>query len=319
MRALVYDGSLRLESERELPHPAANEALIRVHVAGICNTDLEIIRGYMGFQGVLGHEFIGTVVQTPDPAWSGARVVGEINCACGTCPTCRRGSPTHCPHRSTLGIAGRDGALADYCVLPLHNLHRVPASLCDSEAVFCEPLAAALEITEQIHIRPTEHVVVLGDGKLGLLVAHVLRLTGCSLCLVGHHESKLSLLAGQGIETCLESDAPADAGADVVVDCTGTAAGFNMARRLVRPRGRLVLKSTFQGDNQVNLTTMVVDELTLIGSRCGPFAPALRLLAQRLIDVQPLIDSVFPLDEGPAAFERAAAPNVLKVLVQMNS
>jgi threonine dehydrogenase-like Zn-dependent dehydrogenase len=216
-----------------------------------------------------------------------------------------------------LGISGRDGALAEYCLLPLRNLHRVPDGVRDEDAVFVEPLAAALEITDRVHVRPTERVIVVGDGKLGLLVAQVLRLTGCDLLVVGRHEDKLSILARQGIDVCLERDAPTEAAADVVVDCTGNADGFVLARRLVRPRGKLVLKSTFHGENQVNLTMLVVDEVSLVGSRCGPFGPALRLLAQGLIDVESLIDAVYPLSDGIAALNRATTRGTLKVLVKM--
>ena len=315
MRALVFDGELHLREEYPQPVPGPHEALVRVLLAGICNTDLEIIRGYMGFRGVLGHEFVGVVEAADDSAWVGRRVVGEINCACGECPTCRAGRPTHCPQRVTIGIAGHDGALADYLLVPLSNLHVVPDSTPNRQAVFTEPLAAALEVLEQVHIRPSERVIVVGDGKLGLLVAQVLMLTGCDLLVIGRHQEKLSLLARRGIAT-QGADEPARVGADVVVDCTGRAEGFALARQLVRPRGRLVLKSTFHGDNQINLTSLVVDEVTLVGSRCGPFAPALRLLEQGLVEVEALIDSEYPLAEGAAALARAGTRGALKVLVR---
>lgn len=314
MRALVYDGQLRLVREYPRPDPVAGEALVRVKLAGICNTDLEITRGYMGFHGVLGHEFVGVVESCPDPRWVGQRVVGEINCYCGACPTCLAGNPSHCPQRTTLGIGGRDGALADYCVLPVRNLHPVPEHVADEEAVFTEPLAAALEIQEQVHILPTQRVVVLGDGKLGLLVAQVLRLSGCDLRVVGRHQDKLAILEQQGIPTRLDS-AGAKLTADVVIDCTGQAEGFAAARAMVRPRGTLVLKSTFHGQNEVNLTSIVVDEVTLVGSRCGPFAPALRLLATGLVDVRSLIAATYPLEQGLAAFDHARGKGALKVLV----
>lgn len=332
MRALVYDAHLKLIADLDPPDPSPDEALIRVLLAGICNTDLEITRGYMGApsvlgHGVLGHEFVGRVEDAPDAAWIGQRVVGEINCACGACPTCLRGDAPHCPHRTTLGIDRRDGALADYCVLPLRNLIRVPDAVSDRQAVFCEPLAAALEITDRLHIRPTERAIVVGDGKLGLLVAQVLRLTGCSLLVVGHHRRNLAIVAGQGVEVCLERDlgktANWEAAADVVVDCTGHAGGFALARKLVRPRGRLVLKSTFHAadtdqprEDPIDLTMVVVDEVSLIGSRCGPFAPALRLLERGLVDVDSLVEAEMPLAEGLAAFERAATRGALKVLVR---
>jgi alcohol dehydrogenase len=265
---------------------------------------------------VLGHEFVGVVEEADDPSWVGKRVVGEINCACRTCPTCLRGEIPHCPHRTTLGISGRDGCLADFCAVPIPNLHVVPPEVSDEQAVFVEPLAAALEITEQLHILPTERVTVIGDGKLGLLVAQVLRLTGCALLAVGRHEEKLSILVRQGVEVCLERDLDPKHAADVVVECSGQPGGLTLARRCVRPRGRLVLKSTFVGLNELSLTALVVDEVTLSGSRCGPFAPALRLLAQGLVDVAPLIEATYSLDEGLAAFERARTRGALKVLVK---
>jgi len=315
MLALAFDGGRLNLREQPLPIPAEGEALIKVRLAGICNTDLEIVRGYMGFRGVLGHEFVGEVAEAADPAWVGQRVVGEINAYCGVCDTCRSGAPTHCPHRTTLGIAGRDGALAEYCTLPVHCLHPVPAGVSDEEAVFVEPLAAALEIPEQAHIRPTERVIVVGDGKLGLLVAQVLALTGCDLVGVGRHGSKLAQLQRLGIETRLAAEA-ADLRADCVVDCTGHPEGFALARSMLRPRGRLMLKSTYHGRIEADLTGLVVDEITLVGSRCGPFAPALRLLQRRLVDVTGLIDSLFRLEDGLTAFARAGTPGALKVLVR---
>ena len=316
MRALVYHGQLKLKRHAPKPATVPGEALIRVTLAGICNTDLEITRGYMDFRGVLGHEFVGLVEEAEDRSWIGRRVVGDINCACGGCAACRRGDAIHCPDRTTLGIGGRDGALADYCLLPLTNLHRVPDTVSDEQAVFVEPLAAALAITDRVHIRPTDSAIVIGDGKLGLLVAQVLALTGCRLQIVGRHKANLSILERHRIPTCLETDVPAGRPADVVIDCTGHSGGLTLARRLVRPRGKLVLKSTFHGDNRVNLTSLVVDEVSLIGSRCGPFAPALRLLEQRLVDVESLIDSTYALDDGLAAFARAATKGTLKVLVK---
>jgi len=315
MKALEFTDALRLRQDYPQPTPRPREALVKVRLAGICNTDLEILHGYMGFQGVLGHEFVGVVEAGSDPAWVGRRVVGEINCACGECPTCRAGRPSHCPERTTIGIGGRDGALAEYVLVPLANLHAVPPSVPDRQAVFAEPLAAALEILEQVHIRPTERVLVLGDGKLGLLAAQVLGLVGCDLLALGRHPEKLSILARRGIPV-QSVDAPLPEPADVVVDCTGNAAGFATARRLVRPRGRLVLKSTFHGDNTVSLTSLVVDEVTLVGSRCGPFPPALRLLERGMVDVESMIECEYPIEEGVTAFARAAQPGALKVLVR---
>ena len=316
MRALVCDHGLRYAPAYPEPALPSGEALVRVRLAGICNTDLELVRGYMGFQGVLGHEFVGEVVQVPDPAWLGKRVVGDINAACYACETCRAGRHTHCPHRTTLGIFRRDGAFADFLRLPLPNLYPVPDVVTDEQAVFIEPLAAACEILEQVTIRPTDRVVVLGDGKLGLLVAAVLRLTGADLRLVGRHPPKLAIAAAWGVAAQNGADDLPAGWADVVVECTGSSTGFALARKLLRPRGTLVLKSTYHGDLPVDMSALVVDEITLIGSRCGPFAPALRLLESGLVDPTPLISDQYALSDGEAAFARAVAPGVLKVLLK---
>ncbi|NTW03840.1 MAG: alcohol dehydrogenase catalytic domain-containing protein, partial [Oscillochloris sp.] len=277
MQALLFDGNLNLIQNYPSPQLTPGEAIIRPHLTGICNTDIEITRGYMGFSGVLGHEFVGTVVDCAEDNWVGQRVVGEINAACLRCPTCLRGDHTHCPHRTTLGIDRRNGAMAELVSLPINCLHVVPATVPDEAAVFTEPLAAALEILDQSHVRPTERVAVVGDGKLGAMIVQVLRLIGCDLTLVGRHPERWALYDGQAIR-CLHSDNPPTEQFDLVVDCTGNPAGLETARRLVRPRGRLVLKSTFKADSQLNLTMLVIDEVQLIGSRCGPFAPALKLL-----------------------------------------
>ncbi|NOZ28685.1 MAG: alcohol dehydrogenase catalytic domain-containing protein [Chloroflexi bacterium] len=316
MRALVFDGErLRYRTDYPRPELPPGEALVRVRMAGICGTDLEITRGYMGFRGVPGHEFVGVVEEAPDAAWVGRRVVGEINAACGECPTCRAGRPTHCPNRTTLGIDRRDGAFAEFLCLPLTNLHPVPDHVPDEAAVFTEPLAAALQILEQVHVRPTDRVAVLGAGRLGQLIARVLRLTGCELVVWGRHEGKLDRLRALGIEARGDSVYP-EAWADVVVEVTGSPTGFAAARRMVRPRGTLVLKSTYRGSLEADFTGLVVDEITLVGSRCGPFPPALRLLASGLVPVADLVEACYPLEEGEAAFEHAARPGVLKVLVQ---
>jgi len=325
MRALLLDEELKLTADYPTPEPPPGEALIRVTIAGICNTDLELMKGYMQFHGIPGHEFVGVVEQARGAEeWEGRRVVGEINAACTTCPTCRAGRPTHCPNRTTLGIAGRDGAFAEYLILPIRNLHPVPDPVADEAAVFTEPLAAACEILQQVHVRPTDRVVVLGDGKLGLLCAQVLALTGCDLTAVGHHPEKLNILTRQGIPTATE-DRLIEAGADLVVEATGRPEGYATARRLVRPRGTVVLKSTYHGRVDADgsaelaevLTMAVVDEVTLVGSRCGPFAPALRLLERGLVDVTPLLHARYALSEALTAFEHAARPGTLKVLVEM--
>lgn len=319
MRALVIDNGLRLEKNYPLPTPPPGEAVIRVLQAGVCNTDLEIVKGYMNFTGVPGHEFVGIVERSVGrEELIGRRVAGEINAACGVCETCRASRPTHCPQRTTLGIDRRDGAFADYVLLPFENLHPLPDSVSDDQAIFVEPLAAACEIPEQVKIQPTDRVAVIGDGKLGLLCAQVIALTGCQLNVVGRHTDKLHILQQRGIATTTDPNASAPRSLDIVVEATGTPSGFAAARQLVRPRGTIVLKSTYQGAAlPVNLTSIVVDEITLIGSRCGPFEPAIHLLANKQIDVESMIQARFSLDDGVAAFERAAQKGTLKVVVEM--
>ena len=321
MRALVFDRragddpKLHLARERAQPEPPPGEVRIRTILAGICNTDIEIVRGYHGFQGVLGHEFVGIVDQAEDRSLVGRRVVGEISASCGVCATCRAGRTTHCPTRTTLGILGRDGVLADSFCLPARNLHMVPDDVPDEAAVFTEPLAAGCQVLEQVHLRPTDRVLVLGDGKLGLLVAQVVALTGCDLTVVGRHAEKLGILAARGIATQLDGKG-IDGDADIVIECTGQPAGFARARELLRPRGTLVLKSTYHGLVRADLSRLVVDEIQVVGSRCGPFPPAIRLLSQGLVDVLPLIEAEYPLDEALAAFEHAQQRGALKVLVR---
>jgi len=315
MRCLwLEDRRLSARADAPVPQPAHDEALVRVLRAGICNTDLELVRGYYPFSGILGHEFVGVVESAGE--WRGARVCGEINAACGACAQCRAGRNTHCDRRTVLGIVNRNGAFAEYLTLPIENLHAVPEAVPDDEAVFTEPLAAALEITEQVQVRPSDTAVVIGDGKLGLLCAQVLALTGCRVWALGRHQNKIDVLAARGIQTALVDEAP-PVRADVVVECTGSAAGFDLARQFLRPRGTLVLKSTYAGLASVDLSRVVVDEITVIGSRCGPFAPALDLLARRLVDVRSLIHARYPLSQGLAAMERAQQPGVLKVILDV--
>lgn len=324
MRALQFiGGELRLA---ELENPGSSmrpgEALVRVTLAGICNTDLEIVRGYSGFNGTLGHEFVGVVEAATDPGLCGKRVVGEINAGCGECERCREGDSRHCPTRTVLGIVGRNGAFAEYLSLPERNLLVVPEAVSDEAAVFTEPLAAAGEILEQVQILDSDRVAVLGDGKLGQLIARVLRTTGCRLTLVGKHAAKLRLAELSGIRTALKGEledrlgqAPADL-FDVVVEATGSPSGFELALRLTRPRGTLVLKSTFHGGVNVDLSRLVVDEISLIGSRCGRFESALALLATGAVDPAPLIAAEFPLDAGLEAMAMAANSGVMKVLLR---
>ncbi|MFN7143023.1 MAG: MDR/zinc-dependent alcohol dehydrogenase-like family protein [Myxococcota bacterium] len=276
------------------------EARVRVRVAGVCATDLEIVKGYMGFAGTLGHEWVGEVEDAPDPAWVGKRVVGDINCPCGACATCAAGRPTHCPNRTVLGIVNRDGAFAERLSLPVANLHVVPDGVPDEAAVFVEPLAAACEILEQVHVRPSQRVVVLGTGRLGQLCARVLALTGAEVAAVGRNARTLGLLPAEVRGVAL-SDAAGLAGADIVVDCTGSADGLGLATSLLRPRGTLVLKTTVHDVARVEPNRWVIDEVTVVGSRCGPFEPALRLLASGRVDPRPLVDARFPLERGVEA------------------
>lgn len=319
MRALVFDGNALAFAQRyPEPQPGSDDALIRVTYAGICSTDLEILRGYADFRGVPGHEFVG-VVQACDarPELVGRRVVGEINIGCERCDWCRRGRRAHCLQRRALGIRAKDGVFADLVTLPAVNLHPVPDQVADCAAVFAEPLAAALQIRQQAAIRPGDRLAVLGDGKLGQLVARSLAHAGCELAVVCRQLERRSaaLLRAQDIAT-VEANALPDGWADLVVDCTGHPSGFETALRLLRAEGTLVLKSTYAGRAAVDLTRVVVQELVLVGSRCGPFEPALRLLAQGEVDPLPLIDAIYPLDQGEAAFAHAAGKGVLKVLLQ---
>lgn len=320
MIAIVFDGQLRAVRDHPVPEALENEALVKVLLAGICNTDLEITRGYMGFRGVIGHEFVGVVEKAGERDLVGKRVVGEINCGCGLCGYCLKGLRSHCPERKVLGILGKDGALAEYLTLPLENLHPVPENVTDQEAVFTEPLAAAFQITEQVHVRPTDRVLVMGDGKLGLLAAMVLGLSSNDVTLLGKHENKLRIARERNIKTMLPDDLPQEGpkGAktyDMVVEATGRAEGFQNALRLVRPRGNIVLKSTVAQGREMNLAPLVIDEVTVTGSRCGPFGPALSALARGLVDVRPLITGIYPFERAEEAFKKAGQRGSLKVLV----
>ena len=308
-------GTVALRDVRE-PSPAPGEARVRVTLAGICSTDLEIAKGYMGFSGVLGHELCGIVEQCDDPAWLGQRVAGEINLACGRCDLCKRGLGRHCPTRTVLGILGKDGCFAQYVTLPIANLHRLPDALDDVRACFVEPVAAAFEVLEQVRIGPDERVAVLGDGKLGLLCAQVLQTSGCQLVVAGKHARKLQLAAARGIATAAVSELTPRA-FDVVVEATGSADGMHAAVKLLRPRGTLVLKSTYHGLLTLDAAPLVIDELTLVGSRCGPFERAIPALASGAVDPTALVDAIVPLADGVAALGRAGQPGVLKVLLDM--
>lgn len=303
-------------SLRDIPQPRKpNEALIRIRKAGICSTDLELVKGYYPYTGVIGHEFVGEVAEADDASWIGQRVVGEINAVCQQCEQCLNGRPTHCENRTVLGIVNRDGTFAEFTQLPIANLHRVPESVPDEMAVFTEPLAAALEIQDQIQVKPTDRVLLVGAGRLGQLIAQTLALTGCHLRVVARHSHQQNLLKARGIRIISEEDIQPWRW-DIVVEATGSPSGFSLARRAIRPRGTLVMKSTYKGELSVNFSSIVVDEINLIGSRCGPFAPALRLMESRQVDPTVLIAHEFRLGEALRAFEHAAETGVLKVLVE---
>jgi threonine dehydrogenase-like Zn-dependent dehydrogenase len=314
MRALIFDG--HVAEVRDVPEPAGGDgtAIVRMVRVGVCNTDLEIVRGYMGFSGILGHELLG-VVEAGPPEWLGKRVVAEINFACDACESCERGLGRHCTHRTVMGILGADGAMAELVAVPVKNLRAVPAGLDDDGAVFAEPLAAAFEILEQVHVTPDLSVTVLGDGKLGLLVAQVIHLTGARLLAVGKHRDKLDRLRRRGIETTLAADWSGEP-ADIVVEATGTKGGFAAAIAATKPRGKLILKSTVADAVELHLAPIVIHEIQVIGSRCGSFSPALQALSTGSIDVASLVTDRFPLSRAREALHRAAEPGVMKVLLE---
>lgn len=317
MQALIYDGALRLISDMPMPQLEIGLAIVKVLRAGICNTDIELTRGYRQFSGILGHEFVGEVVEGPHE-WVGQRVVADINIADGTCDMCQKGIPTQCRHRKIIGIAGWPGAFADYLPVPLNNLHRVPDMVTDDQAVFTEPLAAALQMLQLSPLRPTESVVVLGAGKLGLLCAQILRLVGAQVMLVVRHERQKQLGRQWGLQPVSRTDL-SDSSADVVVDCTGSAEGFVDALALVAPRGKLFLKSTYAEKAPLNLSQIAVKEVQIIGSRCGPFPAALRLLSLGLVDVLPLIEARYTMQDSVEAMAHAARPGALKILLDYSS
>jgi len=303
---------------REVEKPAREgEALVRVLLSGICNTDLEIARGYAGFKGTIGHEFVGVVEAAADAKLIGQRVVGEINAGCGKCALCSSGDPRHCPERTVLGIVGRDGAHAEFLQLPQANLFTVPDMVLEEHAVFTEPLAAACGVMECVEIKPTDNVAVIGDGKLGLLCAQVIALTGAHVLLIGKHAEKLRIAERRGIETATPKvAAKRKREFDVVVEASGSPSGFAGALALLRPRGVLVLKSTFEGKAEFAQAPLVVDEISIVGSRCGRFQPALDLLKKGAIDIDSLISEEYPLARGVYAMERAGKKGALKVFLR---
>lgn len=320
MKAVVFDEGLKLDKNYAKPVPQKGEALVRVTLAGICNTDYEITKGYMGYKGILGHEAVGIVeeVNSNDQSLVGKRVVAEISYGCDdpNCPWCAVKNYRHCPNRHTLGIWRKDGCFAEYFTMPVNVLFEVPENVSDEQAVFVEPLAAALEINEQLHIKPMDRIIVLGDGKLGLTTALALNAQNLNVLLVGKHQNKLDIAKAQGVKTCLLADLKQEKIYDVVVEATGSLSGFETAMALVRPRGVLVLKSTIAASKEFNLAPIVIDEITVLGSRCGQFPPALRMLASGKIDFKPLISAVYSVDDAIEAFEKNKEKDTLKVLIK---
>jgi threonine dehydrogenase-like Zn-dependent dehydrogenase len=318
MRCLLFDKTLSYDNRRPEPAQSEGDTLLRVRQAGICSTDLEIVRGYMGFAGILGHEFVADVVNSPNKDLVGQRVCGEINIVCGRCDLCLSGLSNHCRARSVLGILKHDGAFAEYVRLPAVNLHVIPKNVDDDQAVFVEPLAAAFQILKQIKLDGRKWVTVLGDGRLGLLAAQVLRNAGCPVRVIGKYPEKLALCERWQIRSRPLADIVPRHDQDVVVDCTGSANGFELAMQMVRPRGTIVLKSTVAAGKALNLAPLVIDEITVIGSRCGPFREAIRALSEKQIDVVSLIFRRMKLEQGMEAMDLAGRPGVLKVILTID-
>lgn len=317
MKAIVFDKDVQLRTDYPAPAARPDEVIVKVHCAGVCRTDLEILKGYMGFRGILGHEFVGTVIEGP-ARWQGRRVVSEINCVCGSCEMCRSGLGNHCPNRTVLGIVGRNGVMAEKVAVPLANLHEIPETLPDDQAVFVEPLAAAYQVLRHAEVAG-KRVLVVGDGRLGQLASRVLKNVGGTgeLLLVGKYDAKLQLARRQGIETILRDEFSPDLSWDVVVDATGTPGGFELAMQAVRPCGTIVLKSTFAAESGMNLATLVVNEIIVVGSRCGPFDQAIEGLETGAVEVTDLISGRFALADGVEALEAAAESKNLKVLIDV--
>ncbi len=318
MQAITYDDQEELQlSIREKPVPAQDEVLIKVRLAGICNTDMEITSGMLGFNGVLGHEFVGEVVQDNQDKLTGRRVVGEVNIPCYDCQRCKRRQFRHCANIKALGMRGKDGVLAEYVTLPRENVFLVPNEITDKEAVFVEPIAAAVEIAEQYHLKPSEKIAILGDGKLGLIIAMTLQALGLPVTVIGRHENKLAKLSSLAIETYLEKNIPADfQDIPVVIDATGSSSGLESALNLVRPEGKVIFKTTIANEININLAPLAINEVQLLGSRCGPFAPAIKLIKENNLPLGELITAQYPLKEGLKAFAKAREKDTLKVLVK---
>ncbi|MFP4053314.1 MAG: MDR/zinc-dependent alcohol dehydrogenase-like family protein [Phycisphaerae bacterium] len=315
MRAIVFDAGPVLREDYPEPRPADGEALVAVRLAGVCSTDLEVLKGYMGFTGVMGHEFVGEVLSGP-AEWVGKRVAGEINCPCGTCAACRAGRGNHCPNRTVVGIVGRDGCFAERIALPAANLHAIPDNVPDTAAVFVEPLAAAFQFTRQVPLRSSMRVVALGDGRLGQLCARVAALHSEDVTLVGRHEVKLALARDTGLTAVAVDEYEPTSDADVVVEATGNPAGLQLAMQAVRPLGTIVLKSTTAVGAEMSLAPLVVDEVTVVGSRCGPFAAAIAALADGSVRVDDLASRTLGLSAGPEEiFDAARDGQNVKVLI----
>lgn len=315
MNAIRFDGT-KLDLLTDYPKPKSGESLVKVKLAGICGTDLEILHGYMSYKGIPGHEFVGVVEDSENKDLIGKRVVGEINAGCKTCTSCINGLERHCPNRTVLGILNRDGAFAQYLSLPEKNLHVVPDSIKDEQAVFVEPLAAAFEIIEQIHIEPNWEIAIVGDGRLAQLVVRVLKISCPNITCFGRHEKKLELLKKLGIKTKIGIDSNDEKKYDLVIEATGNDSGFSDTMKLIRPRGTVILKSTIASQNKLDLTPAVVNEVTVIGSRCGIFRPALNALESGSVSVEELVDSIYPLEKFQQAFEHAKKPGALKILLK---
>ncbi len=316
MRAIVVESGKVLVKDEPPPTPAAGDVLIKVRLAGICSTDLEIVKGYGGYSGILGHEFVGTVA-SGSTALANKRVVGEINCVCGKCDMCASGLSNHCRRRTVMGIQGRPGCFAEFVALPERNCVEVPDSVNDEQAVFAEPLAAAIQVTRQIKIETRMNVAVLGTGRLGLLVAQVLARTGCKLTAIGRNPATLAMMDKKRIRNVTVSDLKQWGDFDAVVECTGSPEGLPLALKLVRPRGMIVMKTTCAGRADADLTPLVVNEVTMVGSRCGSLHEAISMLARREVDVTSLITRQLPLAEGPSALSLAAEPAQIKVVLKV--
>jgi threonine dehydrogenase-like Zn-dependent dehydrogenase len=317
LRALVFDKQLTFRDDYPEPVATGKECLIKVRYAGICSTDVALIQGYMGFAGVLGHEMVGEVVSGPND-WVGKRVACEINCVCQTCPTCQAGLSNHCPNRTVLGILNKDGCFADFVTMPIRNLHEIPDNVTDEEAVFVEPLAAAWQVIKQVPLDERMHVSVVGSGKLGLLIAQVISTLDCRLDVIGRNPHTLELAEKKHIQSIDMQRLAARQDRDVVIECTGSPEGLAIAQQLVRPRGTIVLKSTYADGGKINLAPTVVNEVNIVGSRCGPFADAIASLARRQIDVRSMISRTIGIERGLEAFEINAQPNTVKVLLKIN-